>query len=262
MSTALVRVAGLLVFSGAWGSVAAQEPPPPDSVVPLAAVEVQIGRLRAGAVPLSETPFAAHAIVGAELDARPDAIAGALATLPGVTLTNQTGSTGQLDLRVRGFALSPIVGVPQSVSVFVDGVRVNEADASQVHLSLIPDGAIERIDFVRGPVGVFGKNSLAGALNFVTRRGGDVPALEAELQGGSFGAAGGVVRASGALDAWDGVFVGAYRRAEGWRWLESSEELSLFAKLGWRGERTDAWLSYTFEADSLEGPGPVPESWL
>jgi outer membrane receptor protein involved in Fe transport len=56
--------------------------------------------------------------------------------------------------------------------------------------------------------------------------------------------------------------VGSYRRAEGWRWLERSEELSLFGKLGWRGERTDAWLSYTFEADSLEGPGPVPESWL
>ena len=28
------------------------------------------------------------------------------------------------------------------------------------------------------------------------------------------------------------------------------------------GERTDAWLSYTFESDSLEGPGPLPESWI
>jgi outer membrane cobalamin receptor len=36
------------------------------------------------------------------------------------------------------------------VSVFVDGVRVNEADASQVHPSLIPSEAIERIELVRG----------------------------------------------------------------------------------------------------------------
>jgi outer membrane receptor protein involved in Fe transport len=242
--------------------MAAQEPPPPDSVVALEPVDVAIGRLRAGAVPLSATPFSAHVITAADLQSAAGSIAGALANLPGVTLTHQTGSAAQPDIRVRGFALSPIVGVPQSVSVFVDGVRVNEADASQVHLSLIPEGAIERIEFVRGPVGVFGKNSLAGALNFVTRRAGDTPSVEAELQGGSFGMVGGTLRASGPVGAADALVVGSYRRAEGWRWLESSEEISLFAKLGWRGERTDAWLSYTFEADSLEGPGPVPESWL
>ena len=50
---------------------------------------------------------------GALLDVLTDAIAGALARLPGVTLTNQTGSSGQLDLRLRGFTVSPIVGVPR-----------------------------------------------------------------------------------------------------------------------------------------------------
>ena len=250
----------VLVFAAI--PAAAQEPPLPDSVVALEPVDVAIGRLHAGAVPLAETPFSAHVITAADLRPAAGSIAGALAGLPGVTLTNQTGSASQLDIRVRGFALSPIVGVPQSVSVFVDGVRVNEADASQVHLSLIPEGAIERIEFVRGPVGVFGKNSLAGALNFVTKRGGATPSVEAQLQGASFGTVGGTVSASSPVGALDALVVGSYRRADGWRWLESSEELSLFGKLGWRGERTDAWVSYTFEADSLEGPGPVPESWL
>jgi outer membrane receptor protein involved in Fe transport len=257
----LLVVAGLVTRIGAVGA-AAQEPPTPDSVLPLAPVEVEIGRQRAGAVPLARTPFTAQVVTGTDLTPTSGALAEALAELPGVTLTNQTGNPGQIDLRVRGFSVSPIVGVPQSVSVFVDGVRVNEADASQVHLSLIPEGAIERVEFVRGPVGVFGKNSLAGALNFVTRRAGDTPVMEVELLGGAFGAAGGLVRASGALGAAHGLVMGSYRRAEGWRLLESSEELSLFAKLGWRGERTDAWVSYTFEADSLEGPGPLPESWL
>ncbi|MBM4185042.1 MAG: TonB-dependent receptor [Gemmatimonadetes bacterium] len=254
-------LAGLLLL-GTAATAAAQAPPSPDSVVPLEPVEVEIGRLRAGAVPLAETPFTAHVISGSVVEPTAGAIAGALAGLPGVTITNQTGSAGQLDVRLRGFSVSPIVGVPQSVSVFVDGVRVNEADASQVHLSLIPEGAIERIELVRGPVGVFGKNSLAGALNFVTRRGTRDASLDAAVHGGSFGSAGGMVRASGMLGGWDGLLLGSYRRAEGWRWLESSQELSLFGKVGWRGERTDAWLSYTFEADSLEGPGPVPESWL
>ncbi|HSH74914.1 MAG TPA: TonB-dependent receptor plug domain-containing protein, partial [Longimicrobiales bacterium] len=197
------------------GEAAGQEPGPqePDSVVPIEPLNVEIGRLRAGTVPLAQTPFSSQVLTSAQLGpATGGAIGAALADLPGVTLASQTGSPSQPDIRVRGFAVSPIVGVPQSVSVFVDGVRVNEADASQVHLSLIPEGAIERIELVRGPVGVFGKNSIAGAINFVTRRAGDAPSVEAEAQGGSFGAAGATVRASSPLGAFDGLFVGSYRR--------------------------------------------------
>ena len=257
-----------LVAASAPGAVGAQQPaeqaPEPDSVVSIEPLNVEIGRLRAGAVPLSRTPFSSQVVTSGELAAvAGGAIAGALSGLPGVTLTNQTGSPSQMDIRLRGFAVSPIVGVPQSVSVFVDGVRVNEADASQVHLSLIPEGAIERVELMRGPVGVFGKNSVAGALNFVTRRAGDAPSVEAEAQGGSFGSLAGTLRASAPLgDAFDGLLVGSYRQSDGWRRIERAEELSLFGKLGWSGERTDAWISYTFEADSLEGPGPLPESWI
>ena len=108
-------------------TVLGQEPEP-DSVVTIEPINVEIGRIRAGAVPISQTPFSSAG----------SRIAGSLMRLPGVSLNNQTGSPSQFDIRVRGSAVSPIVGVPQSVSVFVDGVRVNEADASQVHLSLIP----------------------------------------------------------------------------------------------------------------------------
>jgi len=225
-------------------------------------VTVEVGRLRAGAVPLSRTPFSAQVLDAVDLPRSPGGISRALADLPGVTLANQTGSPSQPDVRLRGFAVSPIVGVPQSVSVFVDGVRVNEADASQVHLSLIPSDAVERIELVRGPLGVFGKNTLAGAINFVTRRGDGAPTAEVELEGGSFGTASGSLFASGTSGGFDGLVMASYRQSEGWRQLERAEELSLFAKAGWRGNQTDAWISYSFEADSLEGPGPLPESWL
>lgn len=226
-------------------------------------VTVEIGRLRAGSAPLSSTPFSSQVIDGADVrSAGESALLGAISSLPGITLTNQTGSGAQADIRLRGFAVSPIVGVPQSVSVFVDGVRVNEADASQVHLSLIPSAAIERIELIRGPVGVFGKNSIAGALNFVTRRAEGAPALVAEVQGGSFGSASGSLSGSVTRGAFDGLLLASYGRSNGWRILERAEELSVFGKVGWRGARTDAWVSYTFEADSLEGPGPLPESWL
>ncbi|HET9948591.1 MAG TPA: TonB-dependent receptor [Longimicrobiales bacterium] len=260
-------VAGLAALLACWGAaapLAAQEgAPEPDSAFALAPLTVEIGRARAGAVPLARTPFSSQVVRAEELGpAGSSALAGSLAALPGVTLTSQTGSPAQLDVRVRGFTLSPIVGAPQSVSVFVDGVRVNEADASQVHLSLVPEAAIERVELMRGPVGVFGKNAIAGALNFVTRRAGARPEAELELQGGSFGSAGGSLSASSPLGPLDALVVGTYRHSDGWRRLQASEERSIFAKLGWRGARTDAWLSYTFEADSLEGPGPLPESWI
>ena len=261
-------VTALLAAVAPGGLLAQQRPegdaPEPDSVVSIEPLNVEIGRLRAGAVPLARTPFSSQVLTsGALAPPAGGAISGALSGLPGVTLTNQTGSPSQMDIRLRGFAVSPIVGVPQSVSVFVDGVRVNEADASQVHLSLIPEGAIERVELMRGPVGVFGKNSVAGALNFVTRRAGDAASVEAEAQGGSFGSAAGTLRASAPIGgALDGLLVGSYRESDGWRQLESAQELSLFGKLGWSGDRTDAWISYTFEADSLEGPGPLPESWI
>ena len=109
---------------------ALSQEPEPDSVVTIEPINVEIGRIRAGAVPISQTPFSSQVLSSNQL--RPVAgsrVAGALMRLPGVSLTNQTGSPSQFDIRVRGSAVSPIVGVPQSVSVFVDGVRVNEADA-------------------------------------------------------------------------------------------------------------------------------------
>ena len=184
--------------SAGLAPASAQEPPdsiPTDSVLVLPELMVPIGRLRVGAVPTARTPFPVQTIQvrggsGGNLTSL-------MAALPGVTLGNQTGSAHQFDLRIRGFTVGPIVGLPQSVSVFVDGVRVNEADASQVHLSLIPSSVVERIEVLRGPVGAFGKNALAGALNIVTARGDDNGSIEVETEGGSYGWASGTLRAGG-----------------------------------------------------------------
>ncbi len=249
----------------ASGPLAGQDRPgsvSPDSVLALPELTVEIGRLRTGSVPLAEVPFPVQVFGGPNLrGAAGSTVADALTGAPGITLTNQTGSASQADIRIRGFALSPIVGVPQGVSVFVDGVRVNEADASQVHLSLIPEGAVERLELVRGPVGAFGRNSLAGALNIVTRRGAD-RTVDLEIEGGSFGLMKGTLGASGSLGDFDGFLSATYEEADGWRDLSATQERSIFAKVGRRGDRSDAWLSYTLASHTLGGPGPIPESWL
>ena len=264
--SSLGTVTGVITLVlGVLAPLAAQDRTPPvsaDSVLPVPELRVEVVRLRTGSVPIADVPFPVQIIAGSNFQgATGSSVADALTGSAGVNLTNQTGSTSQADIRLRGFALSPIVGVPQGVSVFVDGVRVNEADASQVHLSLIPGGAVDRIELIRGSVGAFGRNSLAGALNIVTRRGTE-PSVEMEMEGGLFGLLRGALGASGSAGSFDGFAVASYDRSSGWRQLSGTEARSLFAKAGWRGERTDAWLSYTFASHSLEGPGPLPDSWL
>ncbi len=233
-----------------------------DSVLALPELRVEVVRLRTGSVPVADVPFPVQIVTGSNVHgATGSSVANALSGSAGLNLTNQTGSPSQPDIRLRGFALSPIVGVPQGVSVFVDGVRVNEADASQVHLSLIPGGAVERVELIRGSVGAFGRNSLAGALNIVTLRGGE-GSIDIELEGGSFGTLRGTARASESVGSFDGLVTASYDESDGWRQLSSRVERSIFAKIGGRGERTDGWLSYSFASHRLEGPGPLPKSWL
>ena len=257
-----ILVALVLTVSAPLAAQDRVPPVPADSVFSLPELRVEIGRLRTGSVPIAEVPFPVQVIAGSTLRGTTgSSVARALTGSAGLSFTNQTGSPSQPDVRLRGFALSPIVGVPQGVSVFVDGVRVNEADASQVHLSLIPGAAVDHMELIRGSVGAFGRNSLAGALNIVTRRGQE-RSVEMELEGGSFGLLSGTVVASESIGRFDGIVTASYDRSDGWRQLSSTEELSLFAKVGGRGERTDGWLSYSFASHHLEGAGPLPESWL
>ena len=137
----------------------------------------------------------------------PAAAADALGRLPGVSLFDDQGSRAQPSLDLRGFTLSPVVGVPQGVSVFLDGVRVNEPDAQQVHFDLLPMEAVERAELVRGPAALFGKNTLAGALSLTTKRGEATPVLDARAEVGPYAYRGGHFIASGVRGGFDGFLL-------------------------------------------------------
>ena len=70
--------------------------------------------------------------------AHPRVLPDALERLPGVTLQNQQGNPYQPDLSLRGFSASPVTGLPQGISVFLDGVRLNEPTVEEVNFDLIP----------------------------------------------------------------------------------------------------------------------------
>src|SRR5437763_1074904 len=122
------------------------------------------------------------------LDARGvRSLADALEQLPGVTTSDELGATAQLDVSLRGFQVSPVIGLPQGVTVYVDGVRANQPDAHEVNFDLLPLEDVERVDVVYGPSVLLGRNALGAAVNLVTRRGGVPASRELEASAGSWG---------------------------------------------------------------------------
>src|SRR5256886_9749224 len=95
--------------------------------------------------------------------------------------------SGQLDVSLRGFQVSPVIGLPQGVTVYVDGVRANEPDAHEVNFDLLPLEDVERVEVVYGPSVLLGRNALGAAVNLVTRRGATAAAREIEASAGSWG---------------------------------------------------------------------------
>src|SRR5579862_7329114 len=105
----------------------------------------------------------------------------------GVNASESADNPFQLDINYHGFTASPLLGTPEGLSVYVDGVRINEAFGDTVNWDLIPQGAISTITLLSGSNPVFGLNTLGGALSVRTKSGHDDPGTEIEASGGSFG---------------------------------------------------------------------------
>lgn len=107
--------------------------------------------------------------------------------VPGVQVNDIQGSPFQGDLSYRGFRASPLLGAGQGLSVYLDGVRINEPFGDVINFDLVPEFAVSSIALVPGANPAFGLNSLGGALSYTTHDGRSAPGLRAELSGGSFG---------------------------------------------------------------------------
>ncbi len=77
----------------------------------------------------------------------------------------------QPDVQYRGFVASPLLGLPQGLAVYQDGVRVNEPFGDTVNWALIPESAIGELYLVPGSSPLFGLNSLGGAIAVRTKDG-------------------------------------------------------------------------------------------
>ena len=102
-----------------------------------------------------------------------------------VSAASGQGNPFQQSITFRGFAASPLLGTPQGVSVFQDGVRINEAFGDVVNWDLLPPMAISSIQLIPGSRPAFGLNTLGGALAIYTKSGAQYPGANVEISDGS-----------------------------------------------------------------------------
>jgi iron complex outermembrane receptor protein len=182
--------------------------------------------------------------------------------LPSVNVNEAQGNPYQMDVSYRGFSASPLLGTPQGLSVYQDGVRVNEPFGDIVNWDLIPMLAIESLTLMPGSNPLFGLNTLGGALVLQTKSGFTSPGTEASLSGGSFGRHR-LELAHGAK--WGGTHAFAAVTGfeeNGWRDSSPSRVHNFFGKVGQSTSKMEWDLAVTYGKTNLVGNGLLPEPML
>lgn len=179
-------------------------------------------------------------------------------TLGSVSINAAQNNPFQPDVRYRGFTSSPLVGNSQGMSVYMDGVRVNEPFGDAVNFELIPESAIASMNLMPGSNPLFGLNTLGGALSIQTKNGFTHAGHELEAYTGSFGRDS-VTLSTGGNDGKLGYFAtGALTKEDGWRDFSPSRVEQFFSNLSYRNEGTSLDLGITLVDSDLNGNGASP----
>ena len=174
----------------------------------------------------------------------------------GVFLNEMQGNPFQPDVNFRGYTASPLLGTPEGISVYLDGVRQNQPFGDVVSWDLIPKNAISEITLVPGSDPLFGLNTLGGAISVQTKDGVSSPGIEGTATYGASGRK--AVEASyggGKATGFNWFLAGNGFHESGWRIDSPSDVRQGFARLGWRTDKTELGLTASYAYNTLTGNG-------
>lgn len=178
--------------------------------------------------------------------------------LGSVSVNEAQNNPLQPDIYYRGFVASHLLGLPQGLSTYVNGVRFNEPFGDSVNWDLVPQGAIDSMALHPGSNPVYGLNTLGGAVAVRTKTGFSAPRHQFEAYGGSWD------RHSEELTSgWNngefGYFIDLHHFDEkGWRAFSPSKADQVFGTLSWRGDKGSLDLTLAATDNQLRGNGAVP----
>ncbi|WP_077037480.1 TonB-dependent receptor [Pelomonas sp. KK5] len=175
--------------------------------------------------------------------------------LGSVSLNGTQNNPFQPDLNYRGFTASPLLGTPQGLSVYVDGVRVNQPFGDVVSWDLIPKSAIAKVTLMPGSNPLFGLNTLGGALAVQTKDGLTDPGSSVQLSAGSHSRVAGEFESGGGTAAFNWFVTGNRFHEKGWRVASPSDLSQLFGKFGGKLGTAEVSLSLAAASNDLIGNG-------
>jgi outer membrane receptor protein involved in Fe transport len=219
-------------------------------VTPVLGTGIDIARVPGNVQVLSvaEAPPGAPGTVAQMLDSR----------LGSISIADYQGNPLQPNLSFRGFTASPVLGDPQGLAVYQNGMRLNEAFGDLVHWDMLPSFAVDTLQVLPGSNPAFGLNAQGGAIAMRMKDGFSHPGGRVEIGGGSFGRAKTMVEQAASFGNL-GVYAGlSAQNDEGWRNHSPSRLIQGYGDLALRTETLDLGLGLTVGASDLSGLGTAP----
>jgi len=172
-------VAALLIGSSLAMPLHAQEAAPAATAAEEADSNEIVVTARRRAESLQDVPIAVTALSGEALESGGVLDLTEVAdSVPNVTLETSRGTNSTLTAFIRGVGQQdPVAGFEAGVGIYIDDVYLNRPQAGVLDVF-----DVERVEVLRGPQGtLYGRNTIGGAVKYVTRRLSDEPT--AKLRG-------------------------------------------------------------------------------
>jgi outer membrane receptor protein involved in Fe transport len=256
-----------LLIASAGDTIQAQAPSAPDQQPPSVQETVTV----VGATPIdgigidrNQVPFNVQTLItgGPGQPGRTSVADEIYSRLASVHVNEAITNPLQPDIQFRGFTASPLLGLPQGLAVYQNGVRLNEPFGDTVNWDLLPAAAVASINLIPGSNPLFGLNTLGGAVSVQTKTGFSHPGHTLTASAGSFGR--GLVEAStGGRTERVGYFIaGTALTEDGWRDFSLSRMRQLFGDVEYRSGATTINGTVTAAFNRLIGNGPAPVELL
>ena len=163
--------------------------------------------------------------------------------VPGVRI-NPDGGQGMKRAKIRGEDSFRTL-------VMIDGQKISEQKSMSGSPMLIDPSMVERIEVIKGPASVlYGSDAIGGAINIITKKGGEKP-LQAEVSTGFNTSASGKTAAAsiyGASGGWKYRLGVAYEDADNLETPKGEMNYTDFRSIG-----ANLFVSYDIDADKTVG---------
>jgi iron complex outermembrane receptor protein len=260
-----LRDLGLLALVGVLLPLAARAQASGDAAAPVTTLPttevVGTSPLLGSGIDRDKVPSNVRSLTDRDLLRPPDLGAALDQRNASVNINGVQDSPYQPDIQFRGFDASPLIGTPQGLAVYQNGVRINEAFGDTVNWDLVPEFAINRLNLITGNP-VFGLNALGGALAIEMKNGFNFQGGQAALSGGSFGRREGVLEYGVEAGNFASYIGGRALFEDGWRDHSPSSIHQLYTDIGARNDSSSLHLSFAGASNLINAIGPTPVDLL